>query len=419
MRNLPQNERGCCMSRPKGIPTYRLHKQSGQAVVTLTNPTGRRKDVLLGEYGSLDSKGEYARVLAAWQAQGQRLPGETGQGPDLTMNELILAFLQHAEQYYRHPDGTATVTLKNFKLSLRPLCFLYGPTLAREFGPLALKAVRELMVNGYDHPGHGQQERLCRNNVNQRIGRIKHVFKWAVANQLVPADVFHGLQAVEGLRRGRSAAREAEPVKPVPAAFVEATIAAAVPTIGDMIRLQLLTAIRPGELVIMRGIDLDTTGPIWQYTPEKHKNQHHGHSRVIEIGPLAQAIIRRHLKADVEAPLFSPREATEERYRLMRAGRKSKVQPSQFCRKKATPKKLPGEQYDTMSYGKAVKAAAKKADVPHWHPHQLRHTKATEIRKLFGIDAARAVLGHRSAAITEVYAELDQGQAAEVMAKIG
>jgi integrase len=90
-----------------------------------------------------------------------------------------------------------------------------------------------------------------------------------------------------------------------------------------MIRLQLLTGIRPGELVIMRGVDLDTTGPIWLYTPEKHKTAHHGHARVIAIGPLAQAIVRRHLKADVHAPLFSPREAVEERYRAMRARRKS------------------------------------------------------------------------------------------------
>jgi integrase len=57
--------------------------------------------------------------------------------------------------------------------------------------------------------------------------------------------------------------------------------------------------------------------------------------------------------------------------------------------------------------------------VPQWHPHQLRHTKATEIRREAGLDAARAVLGHRSAAITEVYAELDVGRAAEVMEKLG
>jgi hypothetical protein len=63
--------------------------------------------------------------------------------------------------------------------------------------------------------------------------------------------------------------------------------------------------------------------------------------------------------------------------------------------------------------------AEAKVFVPHWHPHQLRHTKATEIRREAGLDAARAVLGHRSPKVTEVYAEIDVNKAAEVMAKLG
>ncbi len=54
-----------------------------------------------------------------------------------------------------------------------------------------------------------------------------------------------------------------------------------------------------------------------------------------------------------------------------------------------------------------------------WHPHQLRHNAATEFRKEFGIEAARIILGHRSAAITEVYAELGQGKAINAMLKYG
>jgi len=54
-----------------------------------------------------------------------------------------------------------------------------------------------------------------------------------------------------------------------------------------------------------------------------------------------------------------------------------------------------------------------------WHPHQLRHNAATELRKEFGIEAARIILGHRSAAITEVYAEKDEQQAVEAMMKVG
>ena len=37
----------------------------------------------------------------------------------------------------------------------------------------------------------------------------------------------------------------------------------------------------------------------------------------------------------------------------------------------------------------------------------------------FGIEAARIILGHHSAAITEVYAEKDEQQALEAMAKVG
>jgi integrase len=59
------------------------------------------------------------------------------------------------------------------------------------------------------------------------------------------------------------------------------------------------------------------------------------------------------------------------------------------------------------------------AAIPHWHPHQLRHTKGTEIRRAFGLDAARAVLGHQTPVVTELYAELDCSKAVEVAELLG
>ena len=50
--------------RHSPVPTYRLHKQSGQAIVTIRTSNGRRRDVLLGKYGSPESKADYARVIA-------------------------------------------------------------------------------------------------------------------------------------------------------------------------------------------------------------------------------------------------------------------------------------------------------------------------------------------------------------------
>ena len=49
------------MSRTKKNPSYRLHKQSGQAIVTLTDGLGGRREVLLGKFDTLESRVEYNR----------------------------------------------------------------------------------------------------------------------------------------------------------------------------------------------------------------------------------------------------------------------------------------------------------------------------------------------------------------------
>jgi integrase len=420
------------MSNSNRIPGYRKHKQSGSAVVTLSDGFGRRRDILLGEYGTSQSRREYARIIAEWEANGNHLPEKMSAGASFTVNELILAFWRYAEQSYRRPDGSPSRELLDYKYSLRLLKELYGATHAVDFGPLALQVIQQEMI----------KSDLCRGVINQRIGRIRRVFKWGVANQHVPAQVLQALQAVSGLRRGRSAARETESVKPVPEIFVEAALPFMRPPVAAMVRLQLLTGMRPGEVVVMRTIDLDQAGKVWLYTPGsdrgpcgEHKTAWRGHRRLIAIGPRGQAILRPFLKTDLFAFLFSPAETMAALRSEQRANRKTPIQPSQQDRRKRRPKKRPGERYTVRSYGQAIKMGCRKADIkahqedrnipaehvviPGWHPNQLRHTKATEIRREAGLDAARVVLGHRSPQITETYAEIDVNKAAEVMARLG
>jgi site-specific recombinase XerD len=54
-----------------------------------------------------------------------------------------------------------------------------------------------------------------------------------------------------------------------------------------------------------------------------------------------------------------------------------------------------------------------------WHPHQLRHNAATELRKGFGLEAARIILGHHSSAVTEIYAEEDRQKAVDAIMRVG
>jgi len=192
-----------------------------------------------------------------------------------------------------------------------------------------------------------------------------------------------------------------------------------IPFPGENSGLARLTGMRPGEACNLRSCDLDTSGRVWVYTPESHKTEHHGRERRIYLGPQAQKVLTPWLRAELGAYLFQPQEAEAERRAGQRRERQSAVQPSQQDRRRRKPKKSPGERYTPDSLRQAIVNACGKADVPAWHPNQLRHNAATRLRKEFGLDVARAVLGHSSPAVTEVYAELDGAKAAEAMERVG
>ena len=249
------------------------------------------------------------------------------------------------------------------------------------------------------------------------------MFKWGVAEELVNPSVYQALNAVSGLRRGRTEARESEPVRPVPEAYVEAIQEHVSGQVWALVRLQLLTGARGGELVIMRPIDLDTTRDVWAFTPATHKTAHHGHGRSIYLGPKAQAIIGPFLSSRaVKAFVFSPQEAEKERRAALHAHRVTleNCGNRQGTNRVRKPKREPGERYTTDSYRRAIQRACKLANVPSWHPHQLRHNAATRFRREFGIDLAQTILGHRlGSAITELYAEANVEQARNVVARAG
>jgi len=423
----------------KRVPSYCKHKPTGQAKVVLNGKT-----FYLGRYGSAASKQAYDRLVQEWLAAGRQLPGRE----ELTVSELILAYWRHAEVYYRKPDGKPTSELSSLKQAFRPFRELYGNTQAAAFGPLEFKAVREAMIG----------KRWYRKSINRHLERIRRMYRWAGEQGIAPPECYHRLLCVGGLKIGRSEALEGEPVRPVPGAYVEAVRPHVAPPVRAMIDLQLLTAMRPGEVCTMRACDLETSGRVWVYRPQAHKTQHFGHVREIFLGPKAQEVVKPFLKMDLQAYLFSPYEAREQHYQEIRAMRKSKVQPSQVCRRKHKPKLLPGDHYTTASYRRAIAYAGEQASpLPEhlaprikpngkretreewkrrltaderaeirawrrehcWHPHQLRHNAATNLRKEYGIELARIVLGHSNAFTTEIYAEADKLQAMEVMAKIG
>ena len=143
-------------------PKYRLHKGSGQALVQIN---GER--IYLGKYGSEESKEKFRRLVAEFLAGGQKPKADSQSLPSpwprpIKVKQLILAFWRHAKQRYVK-NGQPTSEIRSFKTALRPVRQLYGRELVTNFGPLALVACRQKLIDaGY-----------CRKRINQHVGRIR------------------------------------------------------------------------------------------------------------------------------------------------------------------------------------------------------------------------------------------------------
>jgi integrase len=398
-----------------GLPQYLRHKGKYARVIF----NGR--EVHLGLYDSPESRMKYDQVVAEWLKNGRRNPipkrqTSREQQPRFesderahTVTSLAVEYFTYARGYYVK-NGQPTSEAVGIQLAIRELRKCYADMLADQFGPTHLKAYRQELID----------RGLARSSVNKQVGRILRMFRWGVSENLVRPETLTALRSVPGLKAGRCNAREPERVKPVAEEDVEAIRDQLNPVVMAMVDLQRLTGMRPGEVCQLRTGDIDRSGKVWKFRPLNHKVEHHGKDRVIFFGPQAQAVLGPLLRPnEPNRFLFSPVEAERVRRERQRAARKTKVQPSQLSRAKKDPKVHPGDVYTTDSYRRAIASACRKAGIGQWHPNQLRHLAATNLRREFGIEVARAVLGHATVDMTEVYAEQDFAKAMAAMERLG
>jgi integrase len=428
---------------------------------------------------------QHAELGARWLANGQRLPDDGAEPAPYLVEDLIGDYMAHAAKHYHDAaTGQASGEYHNVRLALQPVLDLFGSLPAAEVGGIALQAVRQAMVDG---------GKLCRREVNARVHRIRRAFRWAAGMQLVPESMVGSMALVEGLKAGRTTARESEPVLPIAEAEVRAVTAQLCPTVAGVVWFQWWTGCRPGEACALRWGMIDRSGPVWIAELERHKTAHRGRRRVLAIGPRAQDAIRPLMVVDPRAFVFSPQRAVEEQRAAKRARRRSKVPPSQRRRAeiaRARPREEIGESFTVetlrraIAYGVAganaamlrgrvlevlarhdgdAAATARRrferlatrrlvsvggrllltettvgalvdgaelaaavwdacslcALLEPWGPNRLRHSAATRLRREEGLEAARVVLGHARAAVTEVYAEADHERSRAIMARHG
>lgn len=353
------------------LPSYRLHKSSGQAVVTVGGKTH-----YLGSFGSEESRRRYGELLAAASSGVAIDPlarpmksSPADPGPSIAV--LCVAYLDDAESYYVK-DGRQTDEVDCYRSLIRVLRTTHGSTPVAQFGPNHPRAVREAMITAD----------WCRGYINRQINRLRHMVQWAVGRDMVEPDVLERLRAVESLSAGRSEARETRPRGIVPESSITAVKAKIRSrTAKAQIDLQLATAARPGELLQLTTRMLDRSNDVWTVTRASHKTQHFGKARILAFGPKSPAILKPFLRPDApNEPLFAIQRNT---------------------------------------YEQIIRGACDRAGVPRFVPHELRHTGGTHYHDELGFEAARAMLGHARPDMTAHYTNHLRDKAASAAAVLG
>jgi integrase len=392
------------------IPRLSRHIR-GQAFVKIAG-----QQIWLGRHGDPLTHEKYDRLIAEWLANGRilPLPAPLPEEP-ATILHLLAPYWRWAKQRYTAAE-VATI-----HSALRLLEKLYGSQPATAFGPNALRAVRAEMI----------RKGWTRRQINRQISRVRALFRWAASHEMVSETVYNQLRTVEPLRRGE--APERPKVKPVPRNFIRAIRHRVSRQVRALVDLQLLTGARADELINLRDTDINCgRADVWSYNPDEHKTAHHEKERWIYFGPRAQKILCLFMTPGLTSGrfLFSPIDAERERHLAASVHRR----PNQKKNSLQTDRIL-GMHYTTASYRRALHRAMREAfpvskdlsrddarrwrQAHTWGPHRLRHNAGTFLRREFGIEVARIILGHSSAATTMIYAEQDTRRAVEAIAKVG
>ncbi|MFA9478218.1 tyrosine-type recombinase/integrase [Phycisphaerales bacterium AB-hyl4] len=439
-------------ARTNTLPKLRRQKEKGRPDRAFVVLNGRK--IACGRWGTPQAHQRYDRAIVEWLAGGRQLPIEVDQ--QVTVAILIDRFLAHAQEHYRRRDGSVTNEYGTYERAAWPLLALYADLAVQDFTPRCLRAVRQKMINaGWSRP-----------HINSQIRRLRHVFRWGSAQELLPAPIHSALSNVEPLQQHRSNAPETDPVTPVSDAVVEATLPNLTPTLQAMVNLQRYTGMRPAELCELTTDMIDTSGDVWVANYDDHKTAHRGRRRMVFIRPQAQKVLAPWLHRDLAAPVFSPRQSERERLEAMRSQRKTPLTCGNGPgdNRVSKPRCAPADKWTTQSYGRAIQRACDEAFPPpehlarrrvkgegrkserwetrgewrgrlsqegllneltpwqkahRWAPNQLRHSYATRVRREHGLEAAQVLLGHAKADVTQVYAERDLQKALSVAREVG
>lgn len=365
-----------------------------------------RRQVRLGRADDPETEGRYRTFVAEWLAAGCRWPDEKRPEAVLTVQGMVDAYTKHVAEHYRRPStGEPTREGSNLKHALVELLELFRDLPATKVDALVVKRAREAMV----------ARGLCRRTVNDRVQRIQRMVRWAAEERLVPPSVHHEVKLVSPLKPGRGGAHDNPPRVAVSIEHVEAAKKHLPKPLVALVDFMLMTGARCGEACQLASRYVDRTKEVWEFRPRKHKGEWRGHTRVVLIGPKAQAAVLPFLREEPDRAWFRPCDVVEamhaesrKRHALARRAKGQPLWPKHMARvrrkrKGAAAQISPGTEYETHAVGRAIQRACDAAGIPRFGTHALRHAAASKIYAERGEEAVVATIGHGSPIISRRY----------------
>jgi integrase len=328
------------------VPKLCVHRSKRLAYVRLAG-----HQVYLGPAHSPEAHARYAALLADWRA-GVPIEGAPPASAvkRLTMAEVAEAYLLHCVAKY----GPKSKTTYQAKYVARELLQDHAAARIADFGPRAFRMIRDRM----------QADGRSRQWTNRLMNAIRGCIRWAVSEEMAPADRLQALECVAGLRHGD--APEAPPRTAADPAAVEACIrhldATGQAGASAIIRFLRATGCRPGEACAARWPEF-TLDARPTFRPRHHKTARLGIERVVPLNADALAAVRD----------------------LMRPG----------AADGAVFLNTNGEPFRPNAILLAVNRAIEATGCVKWSPYGLRHLAATAALAATGSEAAAAaLLGH-------------------------
>lgn len=363
--------------KKKWPPVPHPHRASGQERVRIHG-----RDHYLGPIGSQEARDNYAALVVKLAEGGpppEPVPKRERPG-GLTVAEVVELHGADARQRY-DPRGREA---RQFDYACAPLLHVCAGLPANRFDAARLEAVRDEMI----------KRRWSRKVINRRVIRLRTLFRWAELKGHVPGGVWVALRALPPLLSNDRRVRTSEPRRPPEWPDFARACREMPHVVRDILLVQLFAGTRPEETRTMLVRELDRSGEDWVYRPEEHKNAWRDQSREVVIGPRARRVLAKHLEG--KRP-------------------QDHVFVSGYDKGGAT------RCYSDCSYPRAVARACERAGVPPFSPYDIRHLAKRRATRAAGLEAARAMLGHRSVTTTahEYDAGVDLTLASEAARKVG